>query len=100
MQTFFLLKLQKSPLGLQRFPGKVVKRKRQQREHDDANPVMMQRIAIAEPRNGAVSRRFVEFDANPKKPNDSARRNQPRSIQTPRTDLRLRSDLLQASVLG
>src|ERR1700733_818013 len=55
---------------------------------------MMQRIVIAETRNGAVSRRFVEFDANAKKPNDSTRCNQPRSVQTPRTNLRLRRNLL------
>src|SRR5258708_5707650 len=71
----------KSTLVLERLPGEVIKRVGQQREHQNTYKVVVQRIVIAEARNRALSRSFIEFHANPDQTNDAARSDQPRRVQ-------------------
>src|ERR1700678_2292605 len=98
-RNFSRTKTAKSTLGLQRFPGEVVKRKRQQRKHDHAHPVMMQRVVIAEPGKGLLRRSLIELDTHAHQPHNATSRNQPRRIQAARTNFRLRGDLLWTAVL-
>ena len=57
---------------VERLAREVVERVGEQGEHEDADPIVMQRVVIAEPGNGAIGGRLVEFDGDPEQADDAA----------------------------
>jgi len=64
----FFRKIPKSAFSLKGFSGEVIKRKSKKGEHDDADPVMVEGVVVAETPDGAVGGGFIEFDEDPKEP--------------------------------
>ena len=73
--------LEKSTPALERLPGEVIKRVGQQREHKNTHKVVVQRIVIAEARDRALRRGFVEFHANADQAHNASRSNETRGVK-------------------
>ena len=59
-------------LFTQRLSGEVVEAEGEGGEHEDADPVMVERVVVGEARDGAVGGGFVELDADAEEADDAA----------------------------
>jgi hypothetical protein len=67
-QNFF----RQSNLAPQRLPSEVVQRVGEEGEHEDADPVMVEWVVVAEAGDGAIGGGFVELDADAEESDDAA----------------------------
>ena len=58
--------------GVEGFSGEVVEAEGEQGEHEDADPVVVEGVVVAEAGDGAVGGGFVELDADAEEADDAA----------------------------